>query len=51
MVASLEILLHAIYYISTFTYLPTSLSGMMRPLLGSWIMCAHDYQVVQQCDE
>jgi len=51
MVASLEILLHAIYYLSTFTNLPSSLSGIMRPLLGSWNTSGVDHWVVWQCNE
>jgi len=50
-VASLEILLHAIYYLSTLTYLPTSLSGVTRPSPGSRITRADDHRVIRQRDE
>ena len=51
MVASLEILLHAIYYLSTLTYLHTSLSGMTIAALGSQVTRADDHWVIQQLDE
>jgi len=50
-VASVEILLHAIYYLYTWTYLYPFLSGVMKTAPGSRITCADDHQVIQQCDE
>ena len=51
MVASLEILLHAIYYLYTWTYLYPSLSGVMKPAPGSRITCADGHQVIRQRDK
>jgi len=50
-VASLEILLHAIYYLHSWTCLYTSLSGVTRPAPGSRIICADDHRVIRQRDE
>ena len=51
MVAGLEILLHAIYYLYTWTYLYPSLSGVTKPVPGSQITCADDHRVIRQRDE
>jgi len=51
MVASLEILLHAIYYLYTWTYLYPFLSGMTKPVPGSRITCTNDHRVIRQRDE
>ena len=51
MVASLEILLHTIYYLYSWTYLYPSLSGVTKPVPGSRITCADDHRVIWQRDE
>ena len=51
MVASLEILFHAIYYLSNLTYLHTSLSGVTGSWPGSPITRADDHRVIQQRNE
>jgi len=50
-VASLEILLHTIYYLYTWTYLYPSLRGVTKPAPGSRITCADDQRVIRQRDE
>jgi len=50
-VASLEIILHAIYYLYTWTYLYPSLSCVTKPAAGSWITYANDHRVIRQHDE
>jgi len=51
MVASLEILLHAIYYLYTWTYLYPSQSGVTKPVPGFRITCPDDHRVIRQRDE